>query len=152
MSTGTCSHSWASGMRGFIAKNTSKSGALCGMTAEGKFDTQALLCTTLEVPPRQVREWFGLRGQVEGTFAAARAHLGLETQRQWSAQAVARTTPCVLGLYSLVILLAERLRMQHALTVRRDAWYAKENVTFSDTLAMVRRWLWGEQYFQLSQT
>ena len=107
---------------------------------EGTFDTQALLCTTLEVTPRQVREWFVLRGQVEGTFAAARAHLGLETQRPWSAQAVARTTPCVLGLYSLVILLAERLCMQHALTMRRDAWSAKEKVLFSDTLAMVRRW------------
>jgi hypothetical protein len=65
---------------------------------------------------------------------------------------VPRTTPCVLGLYSLIILLAERMREQHALTVRREAWYAKERVTFSDKLAMVRRWLWAEQHFQLSQT
>ena len=44
------------------------------------------------------------------------------------------------------------MQEQHTLTVRRDAWYAKERVTFSDTLAMVRRWLWAEQHFQLSKT
>lgn len=119
---------------------------------EGKFATQALLCTKLEVTPLQVLEWFVLRWQVEVTFEEARAHLGMETQRQWSAKAVARTTPCVLGLYSLIVLLAERVREQQGFTVRRDAWYVKECVTFSDTLALVRRWLWAEQHFQLSQT
>jgi len=119
---------------------------------EGKFDTQALLCTKLEVTPLQVLEWFVLRWQVEVTFEEARAHLGMETQRQWSAKAVARTTPCGLGLYALISLLAERVREQQGLTVRRDAWYAKECVAFSDTLAMVRRWLWAEQRFQMSQT
>jgi hypothetical protein len=119
---------------------------------EGKFETQALLCTKLGVTPLQVLEWFVLRWQVEVTFEEARAHLGMETQRQWSAKAVARTTPCVLGLYSLMSLLAERVREQQGLTVRRDAWYAKERVTFSDTLAMVRRWLWAEQHFQMSPT
>ena len=76
----------------------------------------------------------------------------METQRQWSAKAVARTTPCVLGLYALIILLVERMREQHTLIVRCEAWYAKERVTFSDTLAMVRRWLWADQHFQMSQT
>jgi hypothetical protein len=118
----------------------------------GTFETQALLCTRLEATPLQVLEWFVLRWQVEVTFAEARAHLGMETQRQWSDKAVSRTTPCVLGLYSLIILLAERVRKQQGLMVRRDAWYAKESATFSDTLAMVRRWLWAEQHFQLSQT
>lgn len=118
----------------------------------GKFDTQALLCTRLEVAPVQVLQWFVRRWQVEVTFEEARAHLGLETQRQWSDKAVPRTTPCVLGLYSLIILLAARVREQHAITVRREAWYVKENVTFSDTLAMVRRWLWADQHFQMSQT
>jgi DDE superfamily endonuclease len=119
---------------------------------EGKFDTQALLCTKLEATPLQILAWFVMRWQVEVTFEEARAHLGMETQRQWSAKAVARTTPCVLGLYALIILLAERMREQPTLTVRREAWYAKERVTFSDTLAMVRRWLWAEQHIQLSQT
>jgi hypothetical protein len=106
----------------------------------------------LEAAPVQVLEWFVRRWQVEVTFEEARAHLGMEIQRQESDKAVPRTTPCVLGLYALIILLAERLREQHALTVRREVWYAKENVTFSDTLAMGRRWLWADQHFQMSQT
>jgi DDE superfamily endonuclease len=119
---------------------------------EGKFDTQALLCTKLEATPLQILAWFVMRWQVEVTFEEVRAHLGMETQRQWSTKAVPRTTPCVLGLYSLTILLAERMRERQALTVRREAWYAKERVTFSDTLAMVRRWLWADQHFQMSKT
>ena len=118
----------------------------------GKFETQALLCTKLEATPVQVLAWFVMRWQVEGTFEEARAHLGLETQRQWSDKAVARTTPCVLGRYSLITLLAARLCTQQALTARRDPWYAKERVTFSDTMAMVRRWLWTNQRFQMSKT
>ena len=58
----------------------------------------------------------------------------------------------MLGLYALVTLLAARWRVQHALTIRLDAWYAKKNVPFSDRLAMVRRWLWTAQYFQMAQT
>jgi hypothetical protein len=40
------------------------------------------------------------------TVEEARAHLGLETQRHWSDQALARTTPVLLALVSLVTLLA----------------------------------------------
>lgn len=119
---------------------------------EGTFETQALRCTQWEVTPLHVLAWFVLRWPVEVPFEEARAPLGRATQRQWSAKAVARTTPCVLGLYALLLLLAERVREPQGLTGRREAWYATECVTFSDTLAMVRRWLWAEQHFQLSQT
>jgi hypothetical protein len=111
-----------------------------------------VLCPRLEATPVQGLAWFVRRWQVEVTCAEAHAHLGLETQRPWSAKAVPRTTPWVLGLYALIILWAERLRGQHALTVRRGAWYAKETVTFADTLAMVRRWRWAEQHCQMAQT
>ena len=65
---------------------------------------------------------------------------------------MARTTPCLLGLYSVITLLAEGLRQQQTLTIRRDAWYSKEKATFSDTIALVRRWLWSHQHFQMSVT
>jgi hypothetical protein len=119
---------------------------------QGKFDTQALLCTRLEAAPLHILGWFILRWQVEVTLEEARAHLGMETQRQWSDKAVTRTTPCVLGLYSVILLFAERVYEQQGLTVRREAWYATERVTFSDALAMVRRWLWAAQHFQMSKT
>jgi len=65
---------------------------------EGKCETQAVLCTRLAAPPLPILAWCVVRWQVEGTCEEARAPLGMETQRQWSAKAVARTTPCVLGL------------------------------------------------------
>jgi hypothetical protein len=118
----------------------------------GKFETQALLSTKQDVEPVEVLEWFVLRWTVEVTFEEVRAHLGVETQRQWSEKAIARTTPCLLGLYSLTALLAASLLKQRAVPVRRAAWYSKQNATFSDTIALVRRWLWAPQHFQMSET
>ena len=117
----------------------------------GKFDPQALLSTKLTAEPEQILEWFVRRWQMEVTFEEARAHLGIETQRQWSDKAIARTTPCLLGLYSLVTLLAGRLLDGQRLPARRAAWYSKERATFSDTIALVRRHLWSHQHFQMSE-
>ena len=75
----------------------------------GEFDPQALLCTDPTVSAQQIVEWFVLRWQLEVTFHEARAHLGVETQRQWSDLAIQRTTPALLGLFSLVTLLAHEL-------------------------------------------
>ena len=74
-----------------------------------------------------------------------RDHLGVETQRQWSDGAIARTTPCLLGLFSIVALLATRLDRHARLRVSATAWYRKERPTFADTLAAVRRQFWAEQ-------
>jgi hypothetical protein len=60
-----------------------------------KFATQALLSTQLAATPQQILAWFVRRWQMEVTFEEARAHLGMETQRQWSEKAIARTTPCL---------------------------------------------------------
>lgn len=117
-----------------------------------KFETQAFLCTQVEAMPAQILAWFVQRWTVEVTFEEARAHLGVETQRQWSDKAIARTTPAVFALYSVVTLLAARLLETQNLPVRRAAWYAKESATFSDTIAYVRRYLWTHQHFQMSET
>lgn len=117
-----------------------------------KFDAQAFLCTNVESEPAQILAWFVRRWTIEVTFEEARAHLGIETQRQWSEKAIARTTPALFALYSLITLLAARLVEFNKLPVRRAAWYAKESATFSDTIAYVRRWLWSHHHFQMSQT
>ncbi len=116
-----------------------------------KFSTQALLSTKLEAEPCEILEWFVRRWQMEVTFEEVRAHLGVETQRQWSEKAIARTTPCLLGLHSLISLLAARLLKQRKLPARGAAWYAKQGATFSDTIAFIRRCLWDHQHFQMSQ-
>src|SRR3954447_825568 len=43
------------------------------------------------------------------SFQESRRHLGFETQRQWSDRAIHRTTPLLLGLFSLVTLWAAEL-------------------------------------------
>jgi len=108
----------------------------------GEFEPQALLSTDQEVTAAQIVEWFVLRWQLEVTFEAARAHLGVETQRQWSDLAIMRTTPAVLGLFSLITVFAHQLLQGQELAVRQAAWYQKTLPTFSDTLALVRRYLW----------
>ena len=110
-----------------------------------RFDPQALLCTDTAQDPLQVVRWFVQRWQLEVTFREVRDHLGVESQRQWSAKAIARTTPCLLGLFSIVTLLATRLSRRARLRVSAAAWYHKRHPTFSDTLAAVRRQIWAEQ-------
>ena len=88
-----------------------------------------------------------MRWGLEVTFEEARAHLGIETQRQWSDLAIARTTPALLGLFSLITLLACRLTRDQPLPIRTAAWYQKQQATFSDVIALVRRYLWMETEF-----
>ena len=117
----------------------------------GKFPTQALLCTDLAASPNQILAWFVQRWQLEVTFHAMRAHLGMETQRQWSAPAIARTTPALFGLFSLVTLLAHpELSRTPPLSLPQTARYAKSLPTFADALALVRRRLWASLLFPTS--
>jgi hypothetical protein len=110
-----------------------------------RFGPQALLCTGLDRDPEQIVRWFVQRWRVEVTFQETRAHLGIETQRQWSERALARTTPCLLALFSIVTLLAAQLSPSRRRRVSNTAWYRKPRPTFSDTLASVRREIWREQ-------
>jgi hypothetical protein len=107
-----------------------------------QFEAQALLCTDLVVTPEQIVTWFVLRWQVEVTFEESRRHLGVETQRQWSDLAILRTTPALLGLFSLVTLLVHRLLQGQDLPTRRATWYQKATPSFSDALAFLRLQLW----------
>ncbi len=90
------------------------------------------------------------RWQLEVTFEEVRRHLGVETQRQWSELAIARTTPALLGLFSLVTLLAHRQLTRPTPPNRQAAWYRKPHPTFVDALAVVRRELWSHRTFQPS--
>ena len=109
---------------------------------EGEFDTQALLCTDLDAEPLQIIEWFVLRWQLEVTLQEVRAHLGVETQRQWSDLAIARTSPILFGFFSIVTLAAHELYQEEAFSPRSAAWYCKPLPMFSDALATLRERLW----------
>jgi hypothetical protein len=107
---------------------------------------EAFFCTDLEATPVEILPWVVMRWSVEVTFEEVRAHLGLETQRQWSDRAIARTTPVLLALFSLVTVLALRLCQDGQIPVPVTAWYQKGDPTFSDCLALVRRHLWRARY------
>jgi hypothetical protein len=119
---------------------------------QGEFKPQALLSTQLSHTTEQMLEWFVRRWTLEVTLEEARAHLGIETQRQWHDLAIRRTTPALFGLYSLVTLMAHALLQSEARVVRTAAWYAKERPTFSDALAVVRRELWSCCHFAMSES
>jgi hypothetical protein len=113
---------------------------------EGKLRMEAFFCTDLQATPVQILEWVVMRWSVEVTFEEGRALLGLETQRQWSDQSIARTTPVLLGLFSLVTLLALQLSHDGRIPVPVTAWYHKAEPTFSDCLSLVRHHLWRARY------
>ena len=103
----------------------------------GEFPPQAILCTDLQVAPVHVIQWFVLRWQLEATFQEVRAHLGVETQRQWSDLAISRTTPVLFGLVSWVTLAAHLLQGSTPIPIRHAAWCHKVLPTFSDAIALV---------------
>lgn len=117
----------------------------------GRFDAQALLCTDPDMAPIDIVQHFVRRWQIEVTFEQTRRHLGIETQRQWSEQAIARTTPALFGLFSIVTLLANRLARSGRLPIRQAVWYTKTVPTFSDALAAVRTHWWRAIGFATSR-
>jgi hypothetical protein len=117
---------------------------------QAKLETAALLCTNQSFTALRIVTLFVQRWAIEVTFQEVRAHLGVETQRQWSTKAIARTTPVLLALFSLVALLADHLHAQGKLMVSTAAWYDKKQPTFSDAIASVRSLLWTASSFSMS--
>lgn len=116
----------------------------------GKLHPAAFFATDLEATPTRILHWVVMRWSVEVTFQELRTHLGFETQRQWSDRAIARTTPALFGLFSLITLLAYRLTAGQPLPVRAAAWYCKTHPSFADAIALVRRSLWANIQFRHS--
>jgi hypothetical protein len=101
----------------------------------------ACFCTDPEQTPAQILGWFVQRWNIAVTFEEIRAHLGFETQRHWCRRALGRTTPCLFGVFSLVVVMAKVLHPE-TLPMAQSAWYPKQEATFSDALAAVRRHFW----------
>jgi len=109
---------------------------------------EAFFSTQLELEPKKIISWFVLRWNIEVTFEEVRAHLGVETQRQWSDRAIKRTTPLLMGLFSMVNLFAKEMVKTQSLPILSTAWYNKKSeATFSDILTFVRRPIWAGRYF-----
>src|ERR687883_221290 len=116
----------------------------------GEKAPQAFVCTDVAADLVSILRWFVGRWRTETTFEEARRHLGMETQRQWSDLAILRTTPALLGLFSLVTLWATWLEAERGLVPECVRWYVKQAPTFSDALALVRHELWTSATFGFS--
>jgi hypothetical protein len=103
----------------------------------------------VDVPPME-RE---LADRAECAPSTVPAHLGVETLRQWSDLAILRTTPALLGLFSLITVWAGELVRDNARALRPSAgaWYEKNEPTCSDAIAAVRRALWTPPNFSMSR-
>lgn len=112
---------------------------------EGKLDPMAIQSTDLNLDPIQIVRHYLKRWQVEVTFEEVRAHLGVETQRQWSDLSIARTTPVLMALFSIITIWADILQSMQKLTIFQTAWYQKPYPTFSDAVACVRYRIWRYQ-------
>ena len=113
----------------------------------GKKDPVPLFSTNVSLSAERIIELFIERWSIEVTFEEVRAHLGVETQRQWSDGAIARTTPALMGLFSLLCLIAAALLKGKEIEKGEAAWYQKSSGTFSDVLTTVRKELWKNLYF-----
>jgi hypothetical protein len=113
----------------------------------GRREPQAFMSTNTDLEPSQIIAYFVRRWQIEVTFAETRAHLGVETQRQWNDNAIMRTTPSLLALYSLVTVWAGEVLGQ---TNRpyAAAWYKKTEFTFTDAIGAIRLVLWSEDLYR----
>jgi DDE superfamily endonuclease len=119
---------------------------------EGKHEPRAYFSTDQTQSGLSIIIDFMKRWCAEVTFEESRAHLGVETQRQWSDKAIERMTPCLFGLYSLVAVLGHRHHPRGDIPFQQTAWYRKRQATFADVLAAVRRHLWNDfRYSTLPQ-
>jgi hypothetical protein len=116
----------------------------------GTFEPHAWLATKLALDPVPILTWFIPRWPLETTFEEARAHLGRDTPRQGNDRSLSRTTPPLFGLYSLITLAAAHLTGDQSAPGRATAWYPKQQATFSDTMALVRRSWWGADHCSAS--
>lgn len=107
-------------------------------------------CFVPTFPFLQIIQWFVRRWQVEVTFHEVRTHLDVETQRQWADLSILRVTPTLLGLFSIVTLLANCHARKQKLPVQQTAWYTKKLPTFTNALALVKETLLIQNYFPTS--
>lgn len=114
---------------------------------EGKLDTMVIQSTDMDLEPATIVRHFVKRWQVEVTFEEVRAHLGVETNRQWSDNSIQRTTPVLMALFSILTLWAHSLIGQQQLMIFQTTWYHKDYPTFSDVIASVRYRIWNYQFY-----
>ena len=113
----------------------------CSKTLNVSFNPKRFCVQSHRLNPAKFCLGFASCWQLEVTSEEVRAHLGVESQRQWSTLSILRTTPTLLSLFSIVVLLAHQAQIQHPFDLSNTAWYYKSLPSFSDARTLVRRHL-----------
>ncbi len=112
--------------------------------SEGSINPMCIISTDIEKGVQEIVESYVARWNIEVTFEEMRAQLGFEEQRHWSEKAIDRSTPCLFGMFSIIVLIGIKLYPKE-LPTRYSIWEEKEEASFGDVLGAIRIYIWEEQ-------
>ena len=114
--------------------------------AVGQRPDQMFYCTLLEWDARQILSAYASRWAIEVTFENGKQLMGLEDPANRTVQAVQRTAPMALVLYSLVVAWFHRVGHKHVRFPDRPWYKKKQEPSFGDMLSTLRRMSWQEKF------
>jgi hypothetical protein len=109
---------------------------------------QAFYSTCHTATAYEVLSWYALRWSLEVTFHDSKMHLGFEEPQGWTRQAVQRTAPVAMCLYTLIVVWFVQDGHRHYQPAIRPWYLTKPHATFTDMLATLRRQTLREQIFR----
>ena len=116
----------------------------------GDRPTRIFYSTNIELPPREILSLYSLRWSIEVTHFDCKQYLGLEDAANRKEQAVKRTAPMAMFLYSLTIVWYATEGHQHFQIPDRPWYWWKEEPSFADMLTTLRRKSWEDQLTPVS--
>lgn len=105
---------------------------------KGERKEECFFSTNPQMRPKQIVEHYVTRWNIETTFEEVRAHVGLETAENYCENAVKRTVPALLGLFSIIAVWFRKQWQLEPPKLQRAPWYRKTEPTFSDALCAIR--------------
>lgn len=100
---------------------------------------QAFYSTRHDASAEQVLTWYAMRWSIEVAFQNSKTHLGFEEPQGWTRQAVRRTAPTAMLLYSLIVLWFARCGHRYYRQPDRPWYSTKRHASFADMLTTPRR-------------
>lgn len=117
---------------------------------KGQRPDQRFYCTRLDWDVREILSAYASRWALEVTFEGAKQVLGLEDPANRLPQAVKRTAPMALVLYSLVVLWFDAEGHKHVRFPQRPWYRKKREPSFQDMVTTLRRLSWLEKIREVS--
>lgn len=115
----------------------------------GKRPDQMFYCTRLDWNARKILSCYAGRWSIEVTFENGKQLLGFEDPANRKEQAVRRTAPMALVLYSLIIAWFDREGHRYVKFPQRSWYPQKCEPSFADMLSTLRRRSWEDKYRHL---